>query len=336
MKIKEITRWFSFLLIMTAITGCLQLTKNVTASSPVASALPGNSISSTKALTPNLTRLPTGTSIYSFTPTAFPSLSVEDARKKLLDLLATNGNCRLPCLWGINPGVSDYQEARNILMPLNSVAEIAHFDSSSPVDDISPLYVEEELRLNTHVAYLYDKHGIVSFVGFQVLEEQVPVDSNGNWINKTPIFDSPTFIKRTEYYSLSHLLSEQGIPASVMIASSGPSINRDGSILTYLVIIYPEQGIWAQYTTLINEKEIKNEIISCPKNAHIQMELYPPGNPDSFFTLLDQTDWGITKNSYKSLEEATSISVEEFYETFRNPTENCLTTSVSIWPTPDR
>ena len=34
---------------------------------------------------------------------------------------------------------------------------------------------------------------------------------------KTPIYDSPTFGKHVEYYSLSHVLSEQGIPNSVMI-----------------------------------------------------------------------------------------------------------------------
>jgi len=44
--------------------------------------------------TPTLTAVPTNT------PTAISTLSVEQARAELLDLLATNGDCRLPCLWG--------------------------------------------------------------------------------------------------------------------------------------------------------------------------------------------------------------------------------------------
>jgi hypothetical protein len=122
----------------------------------------------------------------------------------------------------------------------------------------------------------------------------------------------------------------------VMIASSGPGKDRRGSILTQIAVLYPDRGIWAQYTTLVNENEVGSSIISCPINAHIEMSLYPPGNPDSFFSLLDKTDWGITKNSYKPLEEATSLSVEEFYETFRNPTDKCIETPISIWPTPER
>jgi hypothetical protein len=269
------------------------------------------------------------------TPTAVPTLSIEDARTKFLDLLASNGDCRLPCLWGITPGKSTYLEARTILMPLSGVAETAYFGYTSyPEDDISPLYVEGDLRLNARVLYVYGNDGIVSLLTFRALEEKVAKDSNGNSI-ETPIYDSAEFKQRVEYYSLSHLLTEQGLPTSVMIASSGPSINRSGSILTHIAVLYPEKGIWAQYTTSVNETEVADIIRSCPVDAHIEMELSPPGNPDSFFTLLDKTDWGVTKNSYKPLEEATSLSVKEFYQTFRNPTDKCIETPVDLWPTPE-
>ncbi len=56
--------------------------------------------------TPTLTPVPTQTPAPSETPTVIPTLSVEDARLRLLDLLAGNGHCRLPCLWGITPGES--------------------------------------------------------------------------------------------------------------------------------------------------------------------------------------------------------------------------------------
>jgi hypothetical protein len=315
------------LIFIAIVTGCAQ----------PAQSTPTLPITMMMSATPTQELSSTNTPKSSAIPTAVPTLPVEDAREQLLGLLASNGGCRLPCLWGITPGKSSNLVARSILLPLRGIAETAYFDfTSSPVDDISPFYQEDDLRLNTRVAYVYDNDGVVNYITFRVLEEQVITDSNGNWISRQPIFGLSSFMERTEYYSLSHLLREQGIPASVMIASSGLSINRDRSIRTRLAVFYPDQGIWAQYTTLVNEKEVGSSIISCPINAHIEMMLSPPGNPDSFYTLLDQTDWGITKNGFKPLEEATSMSVEEFYETFRNPTDKCIETPVNIWPTPER
>lgn len=346
MKIQKVSRWFSLLLFMTMVAGCSSLTESVTTPSRATPTLPFNSASPTETVTPTLTPIATRTSVPLSTLTTVPTLPIEDARQKLLELLATNNGCSLPCLWGITPGKSNYQETRNILIPLSSIgtAETTYFEPT-PLRDvlggtITPLYVEGDLSLNARIGYLYGDDGIVSRIGFRVLEEKVekdPRDPSGkSWLSKTPIYGLPTFIKRTEYYSLSHLLSEQGIPASVMVASSGLSINRDRSISTRLAVFYPDQGIWAQYTTLVNEKEVGSSLISCPVHAHIEMNLFPPGNPDAFFSLLDQTDWGVTKVGYKPLEEATSMSVEEFYQAFRNSADKCIETPTNLWPTPER
>jgi len=328
MKIQTIILSFGLLFFVAGNAGCSPPTESVATPSTASPTALLSVRSSTGTITPTITPAATDTP----TSLAIPTLPVEQARNRLLELLANNGGCRLPCLWSIAPGKSNYQEGRAILLPLSSVAETVYFDSSSP-DDISPFYVEGDLRLNIRVAYLYGNDGIVSGIAFRAREEQVATDSNGNLISTTPIYGLPTFIKRVEYYSLAHLLSEQGLPTSVMITSAGPSINRRGSIFTQIVVLYPNQGIWARYTTLVNEYEVGSIIKSCPINAHVEMDLYPAGNPDSFYTLLDKTDWGTTKNSYKPLQEATMMSVEQFYETFRQQTEKCIETPVKIWPT---
>lgn len=330
MKIQKVYQWFSLLLFVTMVTGCAQSTESTITSSPTAPALLV-SASPTETMPPTLTPTAASTPTPTFTPTTVPTLPAEDARKRLLDLLASNGDCRLPCLWGITPGKSNNQEARNILMPLSSVAEIADFDPSYPEDEISPLYVEGNLRLNTHVVSYYGDDGIVSRVSFRVLEEGLyKKDEYGNQI-KTPVFDSTSFGKRIEYYSLSHVLSEQGIPDSVMIYI--PRVEGYPIVAGILEasLLYPEQGIWIKYTmSMSNNGTI---IKGCPANAHIEMQLYPSGNPESFFPLLEKTDWGRTKGGYKPLEEATSMSVEQFYETFRNSTDRCIETPTKIWPT---
>jgi hypothetical protein len=334
MKKQKVASRLGSLLFIVIVSGCTQLVQSTPTLSLVEPTIPITMTVATKTATPTLTPSPTSTPIPA-TPTDIPTLPAEDARQRLLTLLANNNGCRLPCLWGIIPGKSSYLDARSILLPLRGIAATAYFDFTSyPVDDISPLYVESDLRLNTRVAYVYGNDGVVSYIIFRALEEQLSKDEYGNQLT-TPIYGSPEFIQRVEYYSLSNLFSEQGIPASVMISRELTYENNRRSFLIDIVILYPNQGIWAQYTTWMDENEVGSRIRSCPVNARIEMELYPPGNPDSFYVLLDKTNWGTTKVGYKTLEEATSMSVQEFYEIFRNPTDQCIETPTNLWPIPE-
>lgn len=337
MKIQTISQWFSLLLLMSVVASCSSFMESIPTPSLVTNTLPISSPSRTKTKPPTLTASPTGTPTTAFTLTTAPTLTAEDARKRLLDVLANNGDCRLPCLWGIVPGKSTYQEAQNILLPLSSIAppETIYFEPT-PLrgvlgGTITPLYLDGDLRLNARIGYLYSNDGIVSNLDFRVREERIVSDTNGNLYGE-PIFDFSPFTKRVEYYSLSHVLSEQGIPASAFIEGAGLSFSHPiipGKL--DIVLLYPDQGIWIDYTLVGNYAG--DAIRGCPTNAHIQMKLYPPGDPDSFFTFLDQTDWGKIKNGYKPLEEATSMSLEQFYETFRNSSDQCIETPTNLWPT---
>jgi hypothetical protein len=68
----------------------------------------------------------------------------------------------------------------------------------------------------------------------------------------------------------------------------------------------------------------------------VRMELFPPGQPDSFFEGLKRTDWAAKmSHDYQPLEEVTSMFMQEFYETFREPTEKCIETPAALWPVPE-
>ena len=331
MKIQKIASWFGSLLFMAIVSGCAQPFHSTATLSPVTPTATTTVTIATKTATPTLPPSPTSTPIPA-TPTDIPALPVEEARQRLLGLLANNGNCQLPCLWGITPGKSTSLDARSILLPLRGIAETAYLDPASP-ESISPFYLEDSQRLYTRLIYLYSDDSIINLIGFEVLEQQLSKDEYGNQLT-TPIYGSPEFLQRVEYYSLSNLLSEQGIPASVMISRELTYENNRRSFLIDIAVLYPNQGIWAQYTTWMAENEVGNSMRSCPINARIEMFLTSTGNPDSFYRLLDKTDWGTTKIGYRPLEEVTSMSVDEFYETFRNPTDQCIETPTNIWPTP--
>lgn len=324
MNVQKVISGFIPFLFIIIISGCAQSVQTLPTVSSITST---NTISVTveaKISTPTVTNTPLPTAALTNTPT----LSAEDARQNMLVLLANNRGCRLPCLWGITPGASHFLRAQEILMPLSNIAETAIFDSSYFGGGIL-IHIDEGYRFNVSVSYLY-KNDIVNRINFRTSEENLAKkDEYGNQI-KIPVFDSQAFKKRTEYYSLSHLLSKEGMPDTVLIQSSGLPVGGGMDI----AVLYPDQGIWANYSMIIisNNGVIKR---ACPANSHIEMELFPPGDPASFFSLLDATDWGVTKNGYMPLEKATSLTLEEFYQAFRNPTDKCIETPARLWPTPE-
>lgn len=334
MKIQKVSHCLSLLLLMVMLTGCGLPAENVATTS---SSVPVTTTSATEMLQSTLTPTATSTPTPSSTHTAVPTLPVEDARQRLLELLANNGGCQLPCLWGITPGISTNVEARNILMPLSSIAapETTYFGllHGIPVGAITSLYVENELRLNAGIGYdVFDDGDTVRSIGFRVREEKMVTDSYGNLYGE-PVFDFPPFAKRVEYYSLSHVLSKQGIPDSVMISFYLPSDNPSFAGGFEIALLYPEKGIWVHYTMPLYS--LAGTQRGCPASAHVEMDLYPSGNPEAFYLLLEETDWARMKHGYKSVEEATSLSVEEFYQTFRNPTDKCIETPENLWLTPE-
>jgi len=323
MKTQKVVLLCGLILAIGLDAGCAQSNSLASTPSPESSNPTASSTMSiqTATLAPTFPPLPT------ITPTIFPTLSVEEARTRLLDLLANNGNCQLPCLWGITPGKNLFQEARAILMPLSGLAYSVHL-SSPNVGEISPVYADGDFVLYTRVAFLYHDNGTISRIAFNV-EAHKPLPQGGY----EDVFDSKSFGEKISAYALPHVLTEQGIPSSVMISTFGGPLTRGGTGGFDILLLYPQQGILVNYTTQIHL--IGTNVLGCPSNAHVEMELFPPGQPDSFFEGLKQTDWAVKMNGYQPLEEVTSMSVEEFYKAFRDPTNKCIETPASLWPVPE-
>lgn len=282
--------------------------------------------------TPTLTLIPVSTPMPSLSAisTVIPALSEGAARVRLLDILANNGDCRLPCLWGIMPGKTTYQEAKEILVPLSSISDFTAFTSG--VGNIVPFYTEGDLIIYVNVDFVTNDDIVnrVSFEGRALKEVKEDRGSND-------VFNSMFFGKKFGFYMLPQILSEYGPPTSVMLLTLAeiPISNR-GPGRFNILLLYPDQGILAHYTTEMHV--VGNNVIGCPANAHIEMELFPSGNRDSFFESLAQTMWSeeYIKNNYKPLEKVTSMSIEEFYQTFRQPIDGCLETPANLWPAPER
>ena len=308
------------------VASCTQSTESVV---PSSTAMPTSQVSSNSPLP-----VATATPIISPILTMVPTLPVEEARKQLLDLLSNNGDCNMPCLWGIVPGKSTYPEAQAILAPLGSLSDLTGFIPEGGV--VSPKYIEDDLILATNIDFnieILSDNQIVSRVGLRARELKKIITTDSG-LGFDPIFDSNVYGERVSFYMLHSVLTNHGLPESVMLGTVASIPPREPPGGFHILLLYPNQGIMINYTTQMHKTGLY--VGGCPANAHVEMELCPSGNADVFFASLEKTDdWAVRKNWYKSLEETTSMSVEEFYETFREPTDKCIETLASLWPTPE-
>jgi len=322
MKISNILTRLSLILCTALVSSCVSSTESLRTPSLISTSPPNNNA------TPTLKSVATATPTSLLTPTTVSTLPVEDARNRLLALLANNGDCLLPCLWGITPGKSTYQEAQAILVPLSSLSELTAFTPDGGA--IFPVYTEDNLMLNTVAGYnvnALSEDQIVSRIGLQM--RALKKEDN----ESTEVFDWPFFSEQTSYYMLPSTLTEYGSPATVMLSTMAklPSSGVPGGFK--LLLLYPDQGILVNYT--MQMQLVGENVMGCPSNAHMEFELFPSGQSDSFFEKLDLSGWAqIIKNTYKPIHEVTSMSQEEFFHIFSQQTDECIITPANLWPVP--
>jgi hypothetical protein len=283
-----------------------------------------------KTLQPTSTQSQTPTMTLSPIPTNAPTLTNDDAKILLTDLLANNGNCLLPCLWGITPDHSLIQEAEMSLFRLGSISKFANINPG--LSAFKADYIESDLTFVYSIGFVFSKRdNIVNRISFGANAQR----NSDSGIES--VYDSESFTEQISYYTLPNILSVYGKPDSVYIQAAARV-----SILGYpypfdVVVLYPNQGILIQYIALM---EVSGDyVLGCMRNSFINLELIPSGvvstgDTDSLLQLVGQP-WNDLKNYHKSIEDATSMTLEEFYEAFRRPTDQCIQTPSNIWPEPD-
>jgi hypothetical protein len=325
-------------MILTTSGGCGMLTESTeTPVSPIQQESPtlsANNATPATTATPTHTRIPTSPPARTRIPTStmpfIPTLPAEEARIRLIDLLADNGGCRLPCLWGIALNESNLQETQNILVPLSSISDLSEFRQK--LGAIHPGYSEKDLLINTTVdVSTFPDNDLVNrilFIAEAFTEVPDPIVPDSFY--PAYVYDSNYFGSKLAYYSLPHILSEYGRPSTVLLKTY-PGPNWLGQFK--LILLYPDQGFLIQYTT--KGRMSGSNVLGCPANAHVTLDLYPSGHAETFYELIGP-GWNDVLPLFKPLEEVTSLSLDQFYQTFRQPTDKCLVTASTNWPTPER
>lgn len=237
------------------------------------------------------TSLPTFTPsvTYSLTPsrTPRPTLPKDQAQALAQKLRQTNGDCLLPCWWGITPGKTTWEDANSFLKTLDS--NILHLDPDTY--GVTVRFPEK--------AYKYPVIGGTFFIENEIIESmRIQVD-----------------------LPLHALFTKYGAPDKIYIKARGYILAHDVGWFT-LILFYESQGILAVYNGITNKGPI---VGICPVNITEPPSpwyLWNPVNPKSFaeiakIMLLISNYPPPSIDDYPSIEELTKIDILTFYKTYK-------------------
>jgi hypothetical protein len=278
------------------------------------------SITLTNTATTTYTNTKTNTTTKSFTSTFTPTIATlppDDARKRMHDLLIDNGGCRLPCFWGITPGISIYDEALQNFIQLSNIANLIIINENS---------FGITLGLEEKGSNVAADISVYSFIDRERIKKVQNIMLNLSWDIETNLFD---------FYKVPHILSDNGRPSEVLLFTYNAPINEYDTLSIF--IFYQDQGIIAYY--MMEKKESGENIVACLSDItfnNFDIELLPPGNIELFVNKrarILQAKSGYREEVIKSIEEVTSMTLDDFYNAYKNPANDCITTPADNWPT---
>ena len=283
------------LLLTLVLTGCA----TATLQTPVTTIIPFTSApkpTSTKLL-PTLTQKPEP--IWTLPAT----LSAQDATFKVNELLQTNRGCRLPCWWGITPGRTRWEEARNILFPLAKSVYDSYGEEGEFFPGLLAYYSADGNRFFEQDYTV--RNGVV-----QAIKIKVPYKSS---------FAEPKGI-----------LTSYGMPDEVYIGANEYAPGADREQYFSVVLYYTKQRIFAYYGGGFQPVQFDPLLRICfPEIEYAELHLWGPTY--SFGQTRDSV-FEEHGNKFQSLETVTELTIDDFFKIFTNSAEvPCFETPAEKW-----
>jgi hypothetical protein len=221
------------------------------------------------------------------------------------ELYETNAGCRFPCWWGITPEKTDWATAKQFLSRFTTVKEGRKY-----------YYLKEtgKQQLAMNASYVYDIEGNKGGASFTI--------EDGN-ITSISIYPS------TGSYPVDRLLKEYGQTPEIFIRTmqSVP----EGLPPFYLIINYPNLNTATLYATEA-DKLSNGKLRGCFKDVVPELVFSPLLKTMTFKEMADSL-FGSDPRGYPiSIEEATSIDVDSFYQYATTNEQICIDTPSDLWP----
>ena len=288
--------------------------------------------------------LPTPIAILFQTPTPTLSvntsqatLSASEAKNLVFDLLKNNGSCKLPCLWGLTPGKTDRQALNKFMSQFGKLATPDIYVKVSDYGRVGGFFLayrKDTVHINTDFSYYENEErnriNLLSLHGYAMQEKGKDLD----WLSMdiSPLYGDSSFNQAFAYYLLPQILSNYGLPSQVWLKPylddpQRPDITWQPFIL---VLFYPQQGIYVEYVMPRNNNDKYFE--GCPTQSEIYLAVWNPQDNLSLGEIAEKGGFGFDMDYFKPINEATSMTLGQFYQTFKNPKNTaCIETPKSLW-----
>ncbi len=265
------------------------------------------------------------------TDTSVPIFSFDEARDFILDQIRNNGQCRLPCIWGLTPGEDQttvegyFRKFPHDYKDEFMIVPSQHDESGG----VSYQFVNEYGMTFLDLSYYLENEKLDRLF----FNAQFAAGQNDQFVD---VFGHPSLDELVKNYSLSQILTDYGPPNEILFfAWDLDPMDKRTREPFLIAIFYSEEGFLIQYNGQATQNN-GSQLVICPRELSVLLTSWDPElSPtleqvtvgDSGFTLMSRY-----VDSYKSIGEVSSISEEQFFETFVYPeSTECFETSVELW-----
>jgi len=228
------------------------------------------------------------------------------------DLLLTNRGCSLPCWWGITPGKTTWDEARQFLLTFaviepDSTGSVTIDGQTYPVQAYHVDYaIDEDVRGGANLAV---RGGLVT----------------GILVGKT---------STAQAFTLRDLLRGYGPPAKVLVNTysvPGPSPDPQGLLPFRMVVLYGPPSFMAFYD--MEGTLSGGTVIGCPGETAPWIRSWSEDQVANWTDeRIQEVVMGPDSSALRPIEEVTSWDVAQFYSVFTSDNSNvCVETPAENW-----
>ena len=228
------------------------------------------------------------------TTTPAPTLSPDQEGDFLSSLMSSNGGCELPCWWGITPGQTGAQEARDLFASQGIDDWVVSFDGTYALMGLGYSRTDQSYYSDVNVQFGIEDNVI----------EYSSID--GSYRREL----NSLLIRDWHAYSLAEVLDRYGMPPYVEFAEV------ENSPYYRLVLSYELLGIEITYIMPFEPLDDGKEKI-CFDLEHtdfISLILYPPGQASDILVSIIPN----RLDNYISWEVTTGLDIEAFQQLFEN------------------
>jgi hypothetical protein len=268
------------------------------------------------------------------TPTSFPSITVDNAVNTMTNLLQENGQCELPCLFGLSPDLSDTTSID---------ATINYFHANAvETDDVSLGVNIHDTSGSVYLILQKDDENVSARISYYYQNDQLEfltLTSETTRLSSYTIdFDAPYGIELMRYYLLPNILTVYGKPTEVWIRSfpTDPNYPEDPYPFS-TVLYYKEKGFLIEYVSIRQTQE--EHFVGCHPTSYVSVVAWSPQEQKPLAEIVKYiSGLGINDlnvKDFQKLQDATPLNIDEFYDNFIVSGEvKCISTPKELWPEP--